>query len=51
MESLKEKDKKIYEVQITKLEERNNKNIFSNENFYQKKYDDLKVEYENKLKN
>ena len=51
LESLREKDKKIYEDQISKLEERNNKNIFSNENFYQKKYDDLKVEYENKLKN
>ena len=51
LESLREKDKKIYEDQITKLEERNNKNIFSNENFYQKKYDDLKTEYENKLKN
>ena len=51
LESLREKDKKIYEDQITKLEERNNKNIFSNENFYQKKYDDLKIEYENKLKN
>ena len=37
LESLREKDKKIYEDQITKLEERNNKNIFTNENFYQKK--------------
>ena len=50
LESLREKDKKIYEDQITKLEERNNKNIFTNENFYQKKYDDLKIEYEKKLK-
>ena len=50
MESLREKDKKIYEDQIAKLEERNNKNIFTNENFYQKKYDDLKIEYGNKLK-
>ena len=38
LESLREKDKKIYEDQIIKLEERNKKNIFSNENFYQKKY-------------
>ena len=37
LESLREKDKKIYEDQIVKLEERNKKNIFSNENFYQKK--------------
>ena len=50
LESLREKDKKIYEDQIMKLEERNKKNIFSNENFYQKKYDDIKSEYENKLK-
>ena len=50
LESLREKDKKIYEDQIVKLEERNKKNIFSNENFYQKKYDDIKSEYENKLK-
>ena len=50
LESLREKDKKIYEDQIVKLEERNKKNIFSNENFYQKKYDDIKAEYENKLK-
>ena len=50
LESLREKDKKIFEDQIIKLEERNKKNIFSNENFYQKKYDDIKSEYENKLK-
>ena len=50
LESLREKDKKIYEDQIIKLEERNKKNIFSNENFYQKKYDDIKSDYENKLK-
>ena len=50
LENLREKDKKIYEEQIIKLEERNKKNIFSNENFYQKKYDDIKNEYENKLK-
>ena len=50
LESLREKDKKIYEEQITKLEERNNKNIFSNENFYQKKYDDMQKEYDKKLK-
>ena len=37
LENLREKDKKIYEEQIIKLEERNKKNIFSNENFYQKK--------------
>ena len=50
LESLREKEKKIYEDQVSKLEERNNKNIFNNENFYQKKYDEMKKEYEIKLK-
>jgi len=50
LESLREKEKKIYEDQASKLEERNNKNIFNNENFYQKKYDEMKKEYEIKLK-
>ncbi len=49
LESLREKDKKIYDEQISKLEERNNNNIFNNENFYTKKIDDMKREYETKL--
>ena len=49
LESLREKDKKIYEEQISKLEERNNNNIFSNENFYAKKLEDIKKDYESKL--
>lgn len=49
LESLREKDKKIYEEQISKLEERNNNNIFSNENFYSKKLEDMKKDYEGKL--
>lgn len=49
LESLREKDKKIYEEQISKLEERNNNNIFSNENFYEKKIEDMKKDYEAKL--
>ena len=51
LESLREKDKKIYEEQISKLEERNNNNIFSNENFYQSKLDNIKKDYDQKLQN
>ena len=50
LESLREKDKKIYEDQIIKLEERNKKNIFSNENFYQKKYGNAIIRIANKIK-
>lgn len=50
LESLRDKDKKIYEDQISKLEERNNSNIFSNENYYQRKIEDIRKDYEQKMK-
>ena len=49
LESLREKDKNYYEEQIGKLEERNNNNMFNNENAFQKKIDDLRKEYDDKL--
>lgn len=49
LESLREKDKKIYEDQISKLEERNSNNVFSNEEFYKKKIDDMKKNYDEKI--
>ena len=50
LELLREKDKKIYEEQINQLEERNKKSLFSNDNYYQKKFDEIKKEYNDKLK-
>ena len=50
LELLREKDKKIYEEQINQLEERNKKSLFSNDNYYQKKFDEIKKEYNDKIK-
>ena len=50
LELLREKDKKIYEEQITQLEERNKKSLFSNDDYYKKKFDEIKKEYNDKIK-
>ena len=50
LELLREKDKKIYEEQIAQLEERNKKSLFSNDDYYKKKFDEIKKEYNDKLK-
>ena len=50
LELLREKDKKIYEEQILQLEERNKKNLFSNDDYYKKKFDEIKKEYNDKIK-
>ena len=36
LETLREKDKRIYEEQISQLEERNKKSLFSNDDYYKK---------------
>lgn len=50
LETLREKDKRIYEEQISQLEERNKKSLFSNDDYYKKKFDEIKKEYNDKLK-
>ena len=50
LELLREKDKKIYEEQILQLEEKNKKSLFSNDDYYKKKFDEIKKEYNDKLK-
>ena len=50
LELLREKDKKIYEEQISQLEERNKKSLFSNDDYYKKKFDEIKKEYNDKIK-
>ena len=49
LELLREKDKKIYEEQISQLEERNKKSLFSNDDYYKKKFDEIKKEYNDKI--
>ena len=50
LELLREKDKKIYEEQILQLEEKNKKSLFSNDDYYKKKFNEIKKEYNDKLK-
>ena len=50
LELLREKDKKIYEEQILQLEEKNKKSLFSNDDYYEKKFNEIKKEYNDKLK-
>ena len=50
LELLREKDKKIYEEHIAQLEERNKKSLFSNDDYYKKKFEEIKNEYNDKLK-
>lgn len=50
LETLREKDKRIYEEQISQLEERNKKSLFSSDDYYKKKFDEIKKEYNDKLK-
>ena len=50
LELLREKDKKIYEEQILQLEEKNKKSLFSNDEYYKKKFNEIKKEYNDKLK-
>ena len=50
LELLREKDKKIYEEQINQLEERSKKSLFTNDNYYQKKFEEIKKEYSDKLR-
>ena len=49
LELLREKDKKIYEEQISQLEERNKKSLFSNDDYYKKKFEEIKKEYNDKI--
>ena len=50
LELLREKDKKMYEEHIAQLEERNKKSLFSNDDYYKKKFEEIKNEYNDKLK-
>ena len=50
LELLREKDKKIYEEQILQLEEKNKKSLFSNDDYYKKKFNEIKKEYNDKLR-